>query len=594
MSESIETITTEHTPILNRLRARVKSDVVLPCNKGKNSTSITNKVDPPTGKMDMQEVLKHLEKLQANTEKNLAESIEQAIEKSKQEINGNIESLSMSVQNIRTDLSGFEEKYNAKFESIETKIGEAENKSEFACNEIKRIEQLIRTGKNTSNDKLKYLEEDTSALKKSMNRELAGFRTELSRSIQEHQAALDQQTRELLLWKEQVEQSVDDVKVRSYGNTNQLRQLTTPTDSIDNKVRANNVIIEGHPEKYNDDGSIVDDAVNDIASMIRKSITDFKDARIKTLIRLGQPKKKGNKRPRPLLVGFDDQATREGVLRKASDIKDKSDNKYLKLSRDQNESAKRKHALVKSCYKLMIKNDFPCSMRGSIITYDRKQYGYDNLSLLPEGCTPHDVKSCVTDDGYGFCYSSEHVYCSNFFPCKVKYEGTVYTSAEHAFQTHKVETAGYTELAAEMLSMSDPYKIKNIGDGIKVKKEWTESEGEVLDEILEAKFDQNPKLRIKLLQDGYASYHEMTTDRKWGTGKRVPYDVASLDRETLDGGNKGGVAITRLKNRYCRALGIQMPVIPKAADSPSEQDHISDVPGEEYTPVVGSQEEVQE
>lgn len=125
----------------------------------------------------------------------------------------------------------------------------------------------------------------------------------------------------------------------------------------------------------------------------------------------------------------------------------------------------------------MIKNGFPCTMRGSIITYDKKQFGYDNLSLLP------DVKSSDTTDGYGFCYSSEYVYCSNFFPCKVKYEGTVYTSAEQAFQTHKVSTAGSSELAAEMVSMSDPYKLKNIGDGIKVKKMWTEAEETVLDEI---------------------------------------------------------------------------------------------------------------
>lgn len=199
----------------------------------------------------------------------------------------------------------------------------------------------------------------------------------------------------------------------------------------------------------------------------------------------------------------------------------------------------------------------------------------------------------MTDDGYGFCYSSEHVYCSNFFPCKVKYDGNIFTSAEHAFQTHKVKTTGNIELVNEMLSMSDPYKIKNIGDGTKVKKDWTESEETVLDEILQAKFDQNPKLKIKLLQDGYASYHEMTTDRKWGTGKRVPYDVTSLDRKTLDGGNKGGLAITRLKNSYCRALGLQMPVAPKLADSPLEQDQIPEVPEEEHTP-DSSETDIQE
>lgn len=76
----------------------------------------------------------------------------------------------------------------------------------------------------------------------------------------------------------------------------------------------------------------------------------------------------------------------------------------------------------------------------------------------------------------------------------------------------------------------------------------------------------------------------MTTDRKWGTGKWIPYDDTLLDRKQLTGGNKGGLAITRLKNRYCRALGLQMPIIPVPEDTLEQVDksESSSMPDEEY------------
>lgn len=86
------------------------------------------------------------------------------------------------------------------------------------------------------------------------------------------------------------------------------------------------------------------------------------------------------------------------------------------------------------------------------------------LNLLPESCTPQQVKSRETEDGVGLCFQSEHVYCSNFAPAKLRFKGKVYTSVEHAYQSAKLCDAGYTELVAEMASMTNPYRIKQIGD----------------------------------------------------------------------------------------------------------------------------------
>lgn len=109
-------------------------------------------------------------------------------------------------------------------------------------------------------------------------------------------------------------------------------------------------------------------------------------------------------------------------------------------------------------------------MKGPVIILNKKQYSYEMLNLLPAACTPEQVKSRRTEDGKGLCFFSEHVYCSNFASAKVRCKGKVYTSVEHAYQIAKVKDAGYSELATEMACMTDPYKIKLIGDGIEQSK----------------------------------------------------------------------------------------------------------------------------
>lgn len=203
-------------------------------------------------------------------------------------------------------------------------------------------------------------------------------------------------------------------------------------------------MIEGLAES-----SLETDLIDDICSVINKALPHFKKERLKVATRLGK-ERKSKKKPRPILVTVDGQHTRDLLLAKAPDIRRGADNKSLWINRDQNENAKCKYALVKACYKLLLKNKYPCSMKGSTITYNKRQYTYEMLNLLPESCTPLATRSRCTEDGTGLCFFSEHVYCSNFAPAKIKYKSRVFTSVEHAYQYGKVKAAGYTELAAEM------------------------------------------------------------------------------------------------------------------------------------------------
>lgn len=150
---------------------------------------------------------------------------------------------------------------------------------------------------------------------------------------------------------------------------------------------------------------------------------------------------------------------RESILAKAPDIRANVGTKGFWINCDQNENSRRKYQLVKACYRLMVENEYSCSMKGSVIVFRGRQYDYEKLNLLPESCTPYSVKSRETEDGTGLCFQSEHVFCSNFALSKIKYDEVVYPTVEHAFQCTRAREAGYAELAEDMRAIRSPYKV---------------------------------------------------------------------------------------------------------------------------------------
>lgn len=103
-------------------------------------------------------------------------------------------------------------------------------------------------------------------------------------------------------------------------------------------------------------------------------------------------------------------------------------------------------------------------------------------------------KTRETTDKTGLCFYSEHTFCSNFCPANIKYGKQVFTSVEHGFQYIKVKDAGYNDLAAKMLSMTDPYKPKSIGEGITPHKDWKKQEEDTIEKLVREKFIQNKKI----------------------------------------------------------------------------------------------------
>jgi ribA/ribD-fused uncharacterized protein len=119
----------------------------------------------------------------------------------------------------------------------------------------------------------------------------------------------------------------------------------------------------------------------------------------------------------------------------------------------------------------------------------------------------HDAKNIA-----GFV--AEYRWLSNYFPCRVEWEGRVYGSAEAAYHSGKYPAADrdvFTRLDADparKLSRAKPYDIAA----------WEARKVTTMRAVIWAKFSQNPELAKKLLATG-ERYLEETNwwgDKIWG------------------------------------------------------------------------------
>ena len=107
-------------------------------------------------------------------------------------------------------------------------------------------------------------------------------------------------------------------------------------------------------------------------------------------------------------------------------------------------------------------------------------------------------------------FTGYYRFLSNFYSCKVEYEGVVYPSSEHAY------VAAKTTNQIQKLSIAEtesPAEVKRLGKSIELRPDWKSVKVFIMKCIVEAKFDQNPDL-MKMLQETRS--YELIEGNNWG------------------------------------------------------------------------------
>lgn len=112
-------------------------------------------------------------------------------------------------------------------------------------------------------------------------------------------------------------------------------------------------------------------------------------------------------------------------------------------------------------------------------------------------------------------FVAKYQFLSNFYYAPVKYQGDTYKSAEHAYQAHKCK---YDSDRLRVRDAPTAFGAKRLGRIHTMREDWDTLKLNVMQEIVFAKFVQNPELRNKLLKTGDLEIIEGNTwgDVYWG------------------------------------------------------------------------------
>jgi len=114
-------------------------------------------------------------------------------------------------------------------------------------------------------------------------------------------------------------------------------------------------------------------------------------------------------------------------------------------------------------------------------------------------------------------FQGKYRFLSNFWPCKVEYQGVIYPSVEHGFQACKTLSIRKRKIIAQL---STPQAAKRIGKKLKLRKDWETVKEVIMYHFLKQKF-RDSELKSRLLATGDAILIEgnWRGDTYWGICK---------------------------------------------------------------------------
>ncbi|MDO4328940.1 MAG: nicotinate (nicotinamide) nucleotide adenylyltransferase [Lachnospiraceae bacterium] len=129
--------------------------------------------------------------------------------------------------------------------------------------------------------------------------------------------------------------------------------------------------------------------------------------------------------------------------------------------------------------------------------------------LLEEGWLKMDITS----------FRGDYHFLSNFYEAPVEYGGLIYGNNEAAFQAQKCRTEEERKAFTELR----PSKAKRAGRQVQLRPDWEKVKVGLMEEIVRAKFAQNPDLAGRLLATGDRKLVEGNTwgDTCWGVDSRT-------------------------------------------------------------------------
>ena len=150
-----------------------------------------------------------------------------------------------------------------------------------------------------------------------------------------------------------------------------------------------------------------------------------------------------------------------------------------------------------------------------------KSYDVDTIDDLPDDFHPKNMceKSNAQCLVFGGMYS-EYSKHSNWSHSKFTFKGKTFLCLEQGYMYHKAMINNDLESAHKISFTTNPREIKQLGSSVNVRNtdNWNAVKGDLMLELVQAKYDQNDDLKLLLLDTGSRRLGETGKDSFFSIG----------------------------------------------------------------------------
>lgn len=351
--------------------------------------------------------------------------------------------------------------------------------------------------------------------------------------------------------KDRLQKQVNDRNARKFINMEEEQGFTNKyLHDCSSEVKVRKLILSNVAETPNEDVSKT--ALDNINKIIEAAIA-AKDPEanldglrklhrgsIDNVYRIGKnPRGRFSRNISVTFLRYDDK---EMVLKAKSDIKG-DDVVKIFLSEDVSAEGRALKGQLKRIAQIAKSQGKIAKVSGNKVTINARSYHSNELALIPTDVKENLKNEKHTEDG--IIFKGEKSIFSNFYPASFTFDDTVFQHVEQYYQHCKAIHHKEDQTADRILRMSNPRRIKALGDGIESNPEWLDRRMMVLYRGIKSKFEQNWHLQDELVTSQGKQLYEATMDRYFGCG--ISFESTHWAKRDWPGENVAGLILMKVR-----------------------------------------------
>ena len=287
---------------------------------------------------------------------------------------------------------------------------------------------------------------------------------------------------------------------------------------LEYRSRRNNLVFEGISESDASEGGY--DCFLKVCNVVKFCGIDTKTFKVDRCHRLGVKSETNQKFPRPFICCFNWYGDLTTVLSNRKNLP-----KHVFVNEDLPEEWNDRRRVLRPIFNTArkvqnLKGKVHWSKDSLVIAGKKYSSGPKNNLAELEGVVDASL-SCQRKGESCVVFKGIHSVFSNFYPADFNLDGNRYRNCEQYLQAKKAECANDEYHQQKIMSSSNPFLIKRLGNRVKPTKKWTSEVKSVAYKCIREKFAQNPGLKTQLLATENLKLVEGTKDQFWGIGMNL-------------------------------------------------------------------------